>query len=103
MDSNPLGDGRLGGWVSSAFPGSEGSAGGGGGVEVAVVPVDDGLGRDSFSSAFPGSDESMATGDGGARDDVLCKMLFANGGRGRAGLNFPIIGLNVGGELPNNP
>jgi len=43
MDSNPLGDWRVGGWVLSAFPGSEGLAGGGGGVEGAVVPVDNGL------------------------------------------------------------
>ena len=80
-----------------------------------------GLGRDSFSSAFPGSEKSMATGDGCAGDGVcavdksikrsfiendgnlLCTMLFANGGRGRAGLNFPIIGLYVAPKLPNNP
>ncbi len=43
MDSNPLRDGWVGGWVSSAFLGSEGLAGGGGGVEGAVVPVDNGL------------------------------------------------------------
>jgi hypothetical protein len=84
-------------------------------VEGAVVPVDDGLGRDwgGVPSAFPGSDKSTAKGDGDARDGVcaldksikwsivendgnlLCTAPFANGGSGRAGVNFPIIGLYV--------